>query len=367
VRWCASVGAAATALVAVAAAPLRGQDVGIRGGAVHAHYADSVSGSAGALTARASWESARYRGVLDASFAQFTSGGWAAQASGGFLSIHLFEPTFGVGVRVDGDAGVLRSGVWSGDAAAGPFVAFVAGDLVLSAGLSGGVVRRVDDTVHAKLGAALEVRYDVFPVSIAAGLSGTTAGPFQFSDATAGLSYNAGRFGVGAVLGARAGNLGGKPWVQGYADWAFSRWATIEAVAGTFPEDLSGFSSGRYLSLGIWLGRGPRASTATPRASMWRRSAPSRVVVERVGSTSARATFEVPGATRVAIAGEWNAWTPAPLQPMGAGRWRAVLPLGQGAYRFSLVVDGERWIVPAGVPSLPDSFGGTVGLLIVED
>jgi hypothetical protein len=353
--------------VAVAAAPLRGQDVGVRVGAVHAHYADSLSGSAGAVTARASWESARYRGVVDGSFAQFTTGGWAAQASGGLLGLHLFAPTFGVGARVDGDAGLLRSGTWSGTVSGGPFVALVAADLVLSAGLTGGMVRRIDDTAHAKVSADLEVRYDVPPWSVGAGVAGTRAGPFRFADATAGLAYHAGRFGVGALTGARTGSLGGKPWVQGYVDWALSRWAAIEAVAGTFPEDLSGFTSGRYVSVGVWLGRGPRASAATPTATTWRRSARTTVVVERVGSASASATFEVPGATQVAIAGEWNAWTPAPLAPVGPGRWRAVLPLGQGAYRFSLVVDGGRWMVPPGVPSLPDSFGGTVGLLIVED
>jgi len=355
------------ALVAMAAASLRAQDVGLRVGAVHAHYADSISGSAGAVTARVSWESAQARGVLDGSFAQFTTGGWAAQLSGGFLSLHLFAPTFGVGGRVDGDGGLLRTGNWSGTASAGPFAAFVAGDLVLSASLAGGVVRRIDDTTHEKITGALEVRYDVPPWSVAAGVTGTRAGPFRFTDATAGLGYRVGPFGVGALAGARTGSLGGKPWLQGYADWAVSRWATIEAVAGTFPEDLSGFTSGRYLSLGVWLGRGPHAISATPAAGTWRRASPRSVVVERVGSQSARATFAVPGATQVAIAGEWNDWQPAPLQPVGPGRWRALLPLGQGAFRFSLVVDGGRWMVPPGVPSLPDSFGGTVGLLIVED
>jgi hypothetical protein len=355
------------ALVAMAAAPLWAQDVGIRVGAVHAHYADSLAGSAGAVTARASWTSARFRSVLDASFAQFTTGGWAAQLSGGLLGMHLFTPTFGVGMRVDGDGGLLRTGNWSGTASAGPFAALLAGDLVLSTGVTAGAVRRIDDTAHADLSAAVEVRYDAGPWSIAAGVTGTRAGPFRFADATAGLGLRAGRLAVGAVAGARTGSLGGKPWVQGYAEVAISRWATLEAVAGTFPEDLSGFTSGRYLSLGIWLGRGPRATAATPAATAWRRSAPGAVVVERVGSEQARATFDVPGATQVAIAGEWNQWKPDPLEPVGSGRWRAVLPLGQGAYRFSLVVDGARWIVPPGVPSLPDSFGGTVGLLIVED
>jgi hypothetical protein len=355
------------ALIAMAAAPLWAQEIGMRVGAVHAHYADSLAGSAGAVTARAAWASSRVRGAVNAAFAQFTTGGWAAQLSAGILGMHLFAPTVGVGLRMDGDAGLLKTGSWSGTASAGPIAALVAGGLVLSAEATAGVVRRIDDTGHAELSAATVVRYDVRHWSVAAGVTGTKAGPFRFADATAALGYRAGSLGVGALVGARTGTLGGKPWVQGYAEWAISRWATLEAVAGTFPPDLSGFTSGRYLSLGVWLGRGPRATTATPAASAWRRSARGTVEVERVGQAQARATFEVPGATRVAIAGEWNQWRPDPLEPAGPGRWRAVLPLGQGAYRFSLVVDGARWIVPPGVPSLPDSFGGAVGLLIVED
>jgi hypothetical protein len=355
------------AFLAMAAVPLSAQDVGVRIGAVHAHYADSLTGTAGAVTARASWASARFRGVVDASFAQFTAGGWAAQLSGGLLGMHVFSPSVGIGMRLDGDGGYLRTGNWSSTASAGPLAALVAGPVVFSAGVTAGLVRRVDDTTHARLGAAVEVRYDVRPWSVAAAFTGVGAGPYRFVEATATAGYRVGSFGVGALAGARTGSLGGKPWVQGYAEWAISRWATLEAVAGTFPQDLSGFTSGRYLSLGIWLGRSPRATTATPAARTWRRSAPGSVVVERIGREQARATFLVPGATRVAIAGEWNQWTPTPLEQVSAGHWRAILPLGQGTYRFSLVVDGARWVVPPGVPSLPDSFGGTVGLLIVED
>jgi hypothetical protein len=54
-----------------------------------------------------------------------------------------------------------------------------------------------------------------------------------------------------------------------------------------------------------------------------------------------------------------------PLTRVASRRWEAVLRLGPGAYRFSLIVDGERWVVPADVPELPDDFGGSVGLLVV--
>ncbi len=365
-RFCRRAATAAAAILAVAAVALRAQDLGVRVGAVHAHYADSISGTAGAVTGRASWASANFRGVLDGSFAQFTTGGWVAQFSGGVLGMRVLAPVFGVGARLDADGGYLKSGSWSGTLAAGPFAAVVIGDLVLSGGVTGGVVRRIDDTANAKVSAAVDVRYDVGPWSVAGGFSATAAGPFRYSDGTVGLERRAGPVSVGGLVGARSGTLGGKPWLQGYADWSFAPWGTIEGVAGTFPQDLAGFTSGRYLSLGVWLGRGPRASSAAPGAESWRRSGPRSVAVERLGSASARATFLVPGATQVAIAGEWNDWKPAALEPMGGGRWRGLLPLGQGAYRFSLVVDGARWVVPPGVPSLPDSFGGTVGLLIVQ-
>jgi hypothetical protein len=76
--------------------------------------------------------------------------------------------------------------------------------------------------------------------------------------------------------------------------------------------------------------------------------------------------FDVPEAREVSIAGDWNDWTPVPLARDGAGRW--VLPAGvpPGVYRFNLLVDGDRWTVPDGVPQIDDGFGGTVGLLVIS-
>lgn len=50
----------------------------------------------------------------------------------------------------------------------------------------------------------------------------------------------------------------------------------------------------------------------------------------------------------------------------GTGLWSADLPLRGGAWRFAILVDGNRWTVPAGVPRLPDDFGGEVGVLVVR-
>jgi hypothetical protein len=67
----------------------------------------------------------------------------------------------------------------------------------------------------------------------------------------------------------------------------------------------------------------------------------------------------------VSLAGEWNEWAASPLTVRPDGRWETTVRLAPGAYRFSLVVDGGRWVLPSGVPALDDDFGGRVGLLVI--
>ena len=76
-----------------------------------------------------------------------------------------------------------------------------------------------------------------------------------------------------------------------------------------------------------------------------------------------RVRFNVDGRV-VAIAGDWNDWTPVPMTREADGRWSVVLTVPPGAHKFMLVVDGKN-IVPRGVPKLPDGFGGEVGLLVL--
>ena len=75
--------------------------------------------------------------------------------------------------------------------------------------------------------------------------------------------------------------------------------------------------------------------------------------------------FRMPAARSLAIAGNWNAWTPAPLQAVGDDIWEAALLLGPGTYYFNLVVDGVEWVVPAGVATISDGMGGLIAVLNV--
>ena len=63
--------------------------------------------------------------------------------------------------------------------------------------------------------------------------------------------------------------------------------------------------------------------------------------------------------TSVAIAGSFNAWTPAPMQPRG-GVWVSKIDLPDGEHQYKLVTDGSNWIAdPSNSLGTPDGFGGS--------
>jgi len=147
-------------------------------------------------------------------------------------------------------------------------------------------------------------------------------------------------------------------WAGATAAYWVSRNAAITLAGGKYAADiLQGVSGGRFLSVGLRVT--PRRVRPVPVQAI----APIVFTVEQ--ASSGGIGFEVEGATRVEIAGDWNGWQPEPMATDARGRWLVPPGLAPGAYRFNLRVDGERWYVPEGVPTLDDGFGGTVGVLIV--
>jgi hypothetical protein len=354
------------ATLVVVASPVGAQQVRIRIGGVHARYADTVSGSAGMLTSRFAWEGARATGTLDGTYTQFASGTWAAQAAGSIFGVRLLTPNIGLGLRAGGDGGYIQGGTWSAIGSVGPVLALVSGPWIYTAAVEAGAVRRVDQASNAVFEGSVIVRRVVGPWSVQGGIAATQAGATRFADATLGLQFRAAALTLSGLAGARAGNLGGRPWYQGRAAVGVTSWATLEAEAGSYPRDLSGFTEGAFVSVGVWLGGGVRRRATTVLSASFPAPGGSGVAVETVAAGHQRVTFLVPGARNVAIAGEWNDWTPVTLERLDGARWRADLALSQGVHRFSLVVDGRRWMVPQGIATLPDDMGGRVGILVVD-
>lgn len=327
-------------------------------GAVHARYADSLDGTAGSLSGRLRFTSPSTWAGLDLGFTQFTTGEWAGQAQGGVVGLRHVSAGLALGVRGQVDGNYLQGGIWSGVASAGPVLAANTGGWSISLAPSVGLVHHTADSSTSYGAGWLQVRRHAGVVSLDAGAVGTVTSGARFVDATAGVGVRVPHLFAGALLGVRTGDLSGDPWAQAHVEWSPRPPFSIEAAAGTYPRDLTGFTSGFFATVGI------RISRSRPTTD-WTAPAPS-VRLHRVDDAGVRVTISQPGAESVAIAGEWNQWTPEPLQPASGGRWTGLVPVAPGVYRFSLVIDGEDWRVPEGIPAVSDGFGGTVGLLVVK-
>lgn len=67
-----------------------------------------------------------------------------------------------------------------------------------------------------------------------------------------------------------------------------------------------------------------------------------------------------PGAREVAVAGDFNQWTPAVLTPSSDedGGFSVEVPLAEGSYSYAFVVDGKQWVPdPAADRWVEDGFG----------
>jgi hypothetical protein len=182
-----------------------------------------------------------------------------------------------------------------------------------------------------------------------------------FTDVGAGVTLDRGRV-VGALWVARrvSGVYGSTTAASATVQVFVTPFIALELGGGSsLAEPYQGLPRAGYFTAGVRM-HPRRRSVSTVVATQ---SAP--LVPARVGD-SLVVRFQLGGAATVAIAGDWNAWKPAPLRALGTGRWEGVLALPLGLYHFNLVVDGGEWVVPNGVTTVNDGFGGMVGVLVVR-
>jgi hypothetical protein len=347
---------ACLALAAALWAPaLPAQGVTVFLGGVHARYADSVTGTAGVVSARLGTSTSRSAIAADASFSRFRTGETAIQFGGQGVYAWPVSRSFSLGFVGLGTFGAFDGGSHSGIVAAGPALLLGAGRVGGSLRIGAGAVRRVDG-VDLSLFTA-ETRFDTRltqALSLTLRTSATHAQHYNFMDfgGEVGLARGSARLESG--IGWRVGDLKDNPEWHVRLSIQATGGTVLEAATGAYPRDLSGFNSGGFASVGV---RASLPSRATrPRGQS--------VAVQRLNTGRVRLTIAYPEADAVAIAGEWNAWTPAALSRDGS-RWTIELGLRPGVYRFSLLVNGDRWTVPENVTAVPDDFGGKAALLVI--
>lgn len=207
----------------------------------------------------------------------------------------------------------------------------------------------------------------------------------RYTDLEAALRYPVDRFDLGFTLGTRTGSVGqvvggtSRTW----GSVSVLAWLTpqvaIVGSAGNYPVDLTqGFPGGRYVSLALrFASRNARSSDRA--ASMSTSALPVLTAAAEEARAAGVTDFSVnstrgiqrtlrlraASATSVEINADFTRWTPVKLVRGADGWWSVSLPITPGTYQLNVRVNGGPWIVPPGLMSTTDEFGGTVGILTI--
>jgi hypothetical protein len=118
------------------------------------------------------------------------------------------------------------------------------------------------------------------------------------------------------------------------------------------------------LALGAWGGAwwaGKRVATRETPVAVGIAGAP----------TSVTFVFRAPGASRVALVGDFNGWDPeaTPLKRATLGdTWTAQVPLPRGLHAYAFVVDGRDWAPDPSAPLAAEAtFGRRNSVLVVGE
>ncbi len=186
-----------------------------------------------------------------------------------------------------------------------------------------------------------------------------------YTDMTLGMTSQHGPFTLSLWANGRVSrSYGNEVAASGSVEWRLAPFLTAAVGAGSYlPNPYQGFPSGTFGTAALRFHTpAPRGDRRTDSTTVSPASAP--LVPMRRGDTLV-VRFAMPDAKSVAIAGDWNTWTPDTLHQVAPDIWQATLRLAPGTYHFNLLVDGKDWVVPGGVATIPDGLGGKVAVLTV--
>jgi hypothetical protein len=350
-------------------------------GGVALRYADTLNASAATVSPRilANWG----RAIAEASgtYSQFGSGGWSTQ---GVLSGSLFTPAArGLLAELGALAGGSshNDGTRTGVVLANGRLHLIRTRSELFLGAGGGrtwVGGGARSVLLGEAGASTMLRgvavtFTVSPTAVADSI--------KYTDGQLSLSLTRDKLDLGAVLGTRLGDqlttLGGtaRSWgsVSAVA-WVTPRLAVVTG-GGTYPIDpTQGFPGGRFVSVSIRLATGRIRQPQSPDVAQSQTESPpgeeappvSGFAALRDSAGSVTLRVNAPRAQLVEVSGDFTNWVPIRLEPASGGWWAVTLPIDPGKDQMNLRLDGGKWLVPPGLLSMVDEFGGTVGLLVVD-
>ncbi|MDP3912109.1 MAG: glycogen-binding domain-containing protein, partial [Gemmatimonadales bacterium] len=188
-----------------------------------------------------------------------------------------------------------------------------------------------------------------------------------YSDVVASVSRDDARIAAGAWFSVRLSRVYGSTGAASASlQYFVTRAVAFELAGGSYLRDpFQALPQAGFASAGLRI-HTPRRAAPPARARPAPQLAP--LVAQRrpgVGGDTVFVRFRMDARRSLAIAGDWNAWEPIPLRPLGDDIWEAALVLRPGAYHFNLFVDETEWVVPGGVAVVSDGMGGLVAVLTV--
>ncbi len=275
-----------------------------------------------------------------------------------------FSATIAGSTRSDGvgagSAAAVVEAVWSGARTNGG-----AGGGALGAGAVTGVIQGVPGVGAVRVRARGWWQFDDLPPQFSLSVESTRFIGSWYTDVVAGAAVDQRRL-VGSiwVSGRLSSAYGATGAASATVQYFLRPSIALEASGGSYLRDpFQGLRRAGFVTGGIRFFTSRRA--VNPEAGELTTPALHPLVAEHRGADTVVVRFRMPAAQSVAIAGNWNEWTPAPLHGLGEDIWEGALRLPPGTYYFNLVVDGKEWVVPAGVATISDGMGGLIAVLNV--
>ncbi len=348
-------------LVPLTLSAQRQASLGIGTGIVR--YSGGSSFSALTVSPAGQWLSAStYLGVSGA-VSLLEGGVWASQGRAD-VWVALSQRTGGVRPAVSATiSGTTRSdGVAAGSGAA--VIEAVRGNVALGVGGVTGVIEQQPGVGALRLRGRAWWQLNTAPAQLSLTTEATRFLGAWYTDVVGGVTVDGART-VGSVWlsGRLSETYGSTGAASATIQYFLTPSVALEASGGNYLRDpFQGLPRAGFVAGGVRVFASRRAAmvqTAPVQPAL------QPLVAAHRGSDTIVVRFRMPAAKSVAIAGNWNAWTPDTMRALGDDIWEAALRLSPGTYYFNLVVDGQEWVVPGGVATISDGMGGLLAILNV--
>ncbi|MFP4227504.1 MAG: hypothetical protein ACLFTE_01600 [Salinivenus sp.] len=163
------------------------------------------------------------------------------------------------------------------------------------------------------------------------------------------------------------------------ADWLRSLWRSITTPVSVPVRPAYTIVTALFLGVVAWMlwPAGPPSSAPpeeTSSAEAVSSSSPHAVSTEPTSADGSntvwiRFLYTNSEADSVAVAGDFNQWSPVPLTPRtvdGRTVWTGLVPVSRGEHEYQFVIDGDRWVPdPLAPEKRGDGFGAQNAVLEV--